>query len=380
MKDYLKEYHVVIRTVGPVFIGSGREIGKKEYIFLDKGKVGITDMQLLYQQMVKKHKQNEFEDYILSDDRLGLTDWLKKNKLFDKDVYNIVNYQLDSGDALVERIRGIQVLECIKDGYGKPYVPGTTLKGMFRNIFLSNDILENPDKYKKYKSEIENEVLSADSNRKVNRKSFLKKQIENIEAAAFRTLGRGEPRDEKSAINDIMQGFIVSDSEPLSVDDLVLCQSVMLHKDGRETKLPILRECIKPDTDICFTITVDESVCKIDRDMIINAIKAVTGNYFRIFQKSFPSAPKLASNNIVIGGGGGYASKTVIYSLFPDKKGVDIVANIFDKTGVPRIHKHYKDNSLGVSPHTLKGTYYQKKLHQMGLCKLVKLSMIKSID
>ena len=29
MNQYLKCYQVVMRTVGPVFIGSGREIGKK---------------------------------------------------------------------------------------------------------------------------------------------------------------------------------------------------------------------------------------------------------------------------------------------------------------------------------------------------------------
>ncbi len=377
MKQYLKKYQVVIRTAGPVFIGSGREIGKKEYIFLEKGKVGIADMQLLYQQMKKRHKENELEEYLLSNDRMNLTDWLKRQNALDQNIRKTVKYELDCGDALLEKGKGIQVLECVKDAYGKPYIPGSSLKGMFRTILLCEDIIVNPSKYVEYGKELEKLSLQNNQDRRINRTSFLKKEINDIEAVAYRTLGRGEPKDAKSAVNDIMQGFIVSDSEPLSADDLVLCQSVMLHtNEKKETRLPILRECIKPDTEIRFTVTVDTSVCQLDSKAIIDAVKTMIENYYKSFQNSFSGIPKLTTNSMFLGGGSGFVSKTIIYSMFPKEKGVAVTANIFDKTGVPKIHKHYKDISLEVSPHTLKCTYYQKKLHQMGLCKLVKFSAV----
>lgn len=46
MNQYLKSYRVNMRTVGPVFIGSGREIGKKEYLFLSRRQAGIPDIHL----------------------------------------------------------------------------------------------------------------------------------------------------------------------------------------------------------------------------------------------------------------------------------------------------------------------------------------------
>lgn len=57
MNQYLKCYQVVMRTVGPVFIGSGREIGKKEYLVLNRKQAGIPDIQLLYAELKKKRKR-----------------------------------------------------------------------------------------------------------------------------------------------------------------------------------------------------------------------------------------------------------------------------------------------------------------------------------
>lgn len=33
MKDYLKTYQMVLKTVSPVHIGTGKTLSKKEYIF-----------------------------------------------------------------------------------------------------------------------------------------------------------------------------------------------------------------------------------------------------------------------------------------------------------------------------------------------------------
>ena len=57
MSQYLKSYQVELRTVGPVFIGSGKEISKKEYIFLENKRIGILDIERLYFYLVKKRKE-----------------------------------------------------------------------------------------------------------------------------------------------------------------------------------------------------------------------------------------------------------------------------------------------------------------------------------
>ena len=66
MGQYQKSYQVTMHTVGPVFVGSGKEIIKKEYIFMNGRKaVGIPDIQCLYMALMKSKKATAFEEYLL---------------------------------------------------------------------------------------------------------------------------------------------------------------------------------------------------------------------------------------------------------------------------------------------------------------------------
>ena len=63
-------------------------------------------------------------------------------------------------------------------------------------------------------------------------------------------------------------------------------------------------------------------------------------------------------------------SKTVVYPMFGEREGIEITKDIFDRTGVPQDHKHYKDTRMRVSPHILKCTRYQGKEYMMGQCEI----------
>ena len=71
MDNYLKSYDMVIHTKGPVFVGSGKDLNKKEYILLrNKKKVLIPDLGLMYSELQKMGLGKPFEQYIMS--RIGL--------------------------------------------------------------------------------------------------------------------------------------------------------------------------------------------------------------------------------------------------------------------------------------------------------------------
>ncbi len=367
MSQYLKSYQVELRTVGPVFIGSGKEISKKEYIFLENKRIGILDIERLYFYLVKKRKEKEFEKYLLYDVRNDLTDWIKKQGIKRTEIKPFIKYMLDCGDSVVEQKSKLQVMECIKDAYGNPYVPGSSLKGMFRTVLLSADIIKNSQKYQREKSELREDVeISA------SRTSYLKQDIEAVEGKAFRTLNREETRP-RDAVNDILQGVIFSDSNPLDVKQLALCQRIELHTDGTEKRLPLLRECIKPDMKICFTITIDRSMCKLTAKQLMQAVKLFGENYYQNFACAFRNADMLRDNEVLLGGGCGFVSKTIIYPMFGKKEGIRVTKNIFDKTKVPREHKHNKDEIYGASPHIMKCTCYQGRTMPMGICRIKRI-------
>ena len=168
-----------------------------------------------------------------------------------------------------------------------------------------------------------------------------------------------------------MSGIIISDSKPLSNEDMILCQKWEYHIDGSSKTLNLLRECVKPGTVIKTSMKVDESINQITSEKNYGSSKKKFLSIFTIvyFQSKYPIADQMFDETVFLGGGSGFVSKTVIYSLLGEREGVQAVQDIFDKTYVPKEHKHYKDCRLGVSPHVLKCTKYCGKTYMMGQCK-----------
>lgn len=371
MNPYLKSYQVVMHTVGPVFIGSGGEIGKKEYLFLNKRKAAVLDIPQLYIELRKRRKADAFEEYLLRGKDISLTNWLEKQRVDIDGLDKMIKYKLDCGDAILDKgANKLQILECIKDAYGLPYIPGSSLKGMLRTVLIGADIMKNPEKYQRQKNN-----MRKNADIRGSRKNYLKGDMEDIEGTALRILNRPKTKP-GDAVNDILQGLVISDSEPLSEDNLVLCQKIDRHTDGRERPLPILRECIKPDTEIRFTITVDTNVCGLSKEMLMSAVKLFITGYYRNFTAAFRDMDIPKTNYVYCGGGCGFVSKTILYPMYGKEEGINMAQCVFHNTGVPGNHKHYKDREYGASPHTIKCTRYKGKLMQMGLCKIKKIEEI----
>lgn len=361
MERKLKTYQLHLTVKGPVFIGDGNEIQKKEYVFLNKNTIGVVDGAKIYALAKKMHLQREFEKFMIEDTREDLKHWCLRNHVSVIDLKSCMKYVENVGDRSEEKGK-LQIMTCITDPYGNPYVPGSSIKGMLRTILLSRDIIRNKEKY-------ESDIRQMRKDLEIQRPSrrILSSNITKIEKKAFCT--SRYVNDEEAEI-DVMSGIIISDSEPLSRDDVILCQKWEQHTDGTYKTLNLLRECLKPETVIKCTLTIDETLCNIKIEDILEAIQLFYDRYYEVFQKKFPRTDRGKTNTVFLGGGSGFVSKTTIYSLFSPKEGVEIVKNIFDKTGVPKIHQHYKDTRMGVSPHILKCTRYQGKEYMMGQCEL----------
>jgi len=78
VNSYLKNYTIELATLAPVFIGSGEQLGKKEYIY-DKyeKKVWIFDRKTLYKHILEENLSDAYESYILGKNG-DLYVWMKK--------------------------------------------------------------------------------------------------------------------------------------------------------------------------------------------------------------------------------------------------------------------------------------------------------------
>lgn len=366
MNNYIKMYDAELIVKGPVFIGSGNVYSKKEYIFDKfKEKVMIPDIQKMYHGLSKMNYGPMFEKYMLDNDNRNLGNWLYNNNIKYSIYKEWIKYELSCGDYIADKSKPLQISEFIKDPYGMVYVPGSSIKGMLRTILLSYSITNDSQKYRSDKFDIENEIKR---NGYKNKKCYLKNECSAVETKAFNTLNRPGTNN-RDMVNDYMSGLIISDSEPISIDKLVLCQKIEQRVNGKCRNCNVLRESIKPGTKIKFKITVDTQECKLSKEYIELAIKAFSEYNYKYFISKFENTIRTKSNNVWLGGGSGFVSKTVLYQLFGDKA-VELIPRIYSDIGVPNEHKHRQDVDLGVSPHILKVTRYNNDLYQFGLCEM----------
>lgn len=363
MKDFLEQYKARLTVRGPVFVGSGREFSKKEYIFLPGRRVGILDIHRVYRLMEKKGRIRPFEEFMMG----GYSDlgrWLEREGLREEVAKTCLAYSLDSGDTALAKGQRTQIMACMKDPLGNPYVPGSTLKGMFRSILATDKLLGNATLRREMGKEVEQELPSARG-----RKQCLSRAASALEGKIYRTLERKGTRS-SDAVNDTLSGLVVSDSEPIDRSRLVLAQKVERRTDGTEKTLNLLREALCPGTEIRFTITVDHSLCPVTKDTLLKAIEGFDDAYSDNFLKAYRGMDRLRPPQVYVGGGTGFLSKTLVYPLMGREAGIHTTVKIFEKTGVPFQHKHKNDKALGVSPHILKCTRYQGNTLQMGLCDI----------
>lgn len=386
----MKTYEIILHTLSPVYIGSGTEMKKKEYIFSrEDKKVYIPNWRIMYEELRKKGLEEGFIKFFLTNqdgkrhkDRESLYTWLIKNGISENEYKEWTLYEMDCGDFLEEKGEiGIQTF--LKDAYGMPYVPGSSIKGMLRTILLIYEMHERPNQALKSRSNrsvkaaIEKVNLETqDKNSIADAKKILKDVASDVETEYFHTLRRKRDRleDKADPINDCMAGIIVSDSQPLRREDMVLCPKIDVRTDQTVNEIDILRECLKPETDIRFQIGFMEEISPYDIEDVREAIKFFNNYYYEAYLKYF-AEDRPAEHTVWLGGGTGFLTKTITHLILDEKDRVKNTAGIFQVVlpeSIYEEHLHNDDISLGISPHMLKCTRYEGKRYQMGQCEFKK--------
>lgn len=140
MQQFLKHYRVKIRVLSPIHIGSGEKIKKKEYIYMPwNHRVIIPNVEKMYEDVCARGWEKEFTSFLM-DSRNGempLSTWLAQKKLREADYEAWKLYEMDAGEAFVDCTSPPKEIDAfVKDAYGLPYVPGSSVKGMFRTALL----------------------------------------------------------------------------------------------------------------------------------------------------------------------------------------------------------------------------------------------------
>lgn len=287
MKNDYRTFKLSLLTLAPIHIGNGEKYTSREFIYENK-KFYFPDMGKFYNHMVEKRLAEKFEAFLIQtrpnarNNRLIF--FLNDNRIAERSFggYSIseTGLELDRNPNSAGAIN--EVNKFIRDAFGNPYIPGSSLKGAIRTILMNTTPKWNNENAVKFKKE----------NKKL--------------------IPWGPKKGEK--YDDLFNAIRVSDSKPFDNKSLILVQKWDYSaKTNKAKPLPLYRESISPLTKIEFeiTTTTDEAGRLIEE--LGKRAQAFYKDYKAFFLSEFPD-DKIQANlqyPIYLGAGSGAWTKTL---------------------------------------------------------------------
>jgi len=293
MKTEYRTFQFSLLSMAPIHIGSGDKYTSREFIY-ENGYFYFPDMGKFYNRMVEKGYDQKFERFLqerkprASNNRL--ISFLLDNRISDRDFggYRIKETGLETEENDNDFKLGAinEVVKFMRDPFGTPYIPGSSLKGAIRTILMNT----NPDWNNK-------KVVDTRGKRPKENKNMI-------------SWGAKKGKE----FNDLFNAIRVSDSKPFSNESLILVQKWDCSAKLLKVKpLPLYREAIAPLTKVEFTITTTTAEAATLIEKLEDKALEFYKGYKNFFLKDFPE-DKIQDNidyPIYLGAGSGAWTKTI---------------------------------------------------------------------
>lgn len=287
MKTEYRTFQFTLLAMAPIHIGNGEKYTSREFIY-ENGYFYFPDMGKFYNRMVEKGYDHKFERFLQETKPNArnnrLISFLEDNRISDRNFggYRIIETKLETNNNYLRGGALNQVSKFIRDPFGNPYIPGSSLKGAIRTILMNT----NPD---------------------WNNKNVLQCKKENKSLIPW---GAKKGQD----YDDLFNAIRVSDSKPFNNEQIILVQKWDYSAKSLTAKpLPLYREAIVPLTRISFTITTTTKEAGILIEELGQRAQAFYKEYKEFFLSDFPEN-KIQPNlqyPIYLGAGSGAWTKTL---------------------------------------------------------------------
>ena len=402
MSNIIK-YKMNLEVLTPLHIGGAEyksNITKKEYLF-EEGNEGkkilrIVDAQKFIDYLVKnnlfdkyislinknvnesvdEHKRNLSLEKILKELRISIDD-LKNN--FQK------KFQIKNDIKLM-----------IRDILGKPYIPGSSIKGALVNFLLVDYIIKHRNEFEKEKKLILDQAKKVSNKNQAN--SFRNNIMENIVNIIedYILYSKNKEYSVKKRMNYKINkeeeyifykgnsgkklGISISDSYSYTDTKTNFYQDYdeKIRKKLQSDAMPLNREYIMENSKFNFDIILDIELLKKSKLEIKNIndlIEVLENATTYLINNVLEDKNSLQTENLILGANTGFHQKTIIFALFEDKKDLtEVVKKILHKNDGTnkgqKINNHLKDR---ISPRVLNRIDIEGKSKLAGLVRIKKV-------
>ena len=402
-----------LKVVTPINTADGIVLGAKDYLYdSSRQKVYFLNLHQWHMFIYKHMLLEKYESYLANfRDKQSLLEWLRMQGYDIDDVRTVITSEAQATVNLMDNEKKKTLNDInrhIQQPDGSLYVPGSSIKGVFRTAILYKLLQKRQDIKSKYWCYIKQQVDIIEKLMKEERKprelqimpySVIKKKkdqatkeidklIASLESELLHTLRLKDDKERnisnKNAVCSAMRGLQVSDTYASRNMQTAILQKVDggFDKFGKASpkKLPIFRECMLPKAELFFDVKIEKAVMSTIGINTVDDLLKATHSFFaavtdllqQAFEKEYQEAFQgVAAGNMFLGGNTGFLSKTLLAMLAPDKDTAkNTIKVLLDKSF--KNHKHLLRDKV-IAPRTLKCTNYNGKLMLMGVAEVRKV-------
>lgn len=375
-----------LKVVTPVNISDGIVLGAKDYLYDSRRqKVFFLNLHQWHMFIYKHMLLEKYESHLANfRDKQSLLEWLQMQGYDIDDVRTVITSEAQATVNLMDNEKKKTLNDInrhIQQPDGSLYVPGSSIKGVFRTAILYSLLQKRQDVKVKYWRQIQEKISS---NYFKPYRDF-NKLISDLENELLHTLRLVDGDiHSNNAVYSAMRGLQVSDTYASRNMQTAILQKVDggFDKFGKAfpKKLPIFRECMLPKAELFFDVKIEKAVMSTIGINTVDDLLKATHSFFaavidllqQAFEKEYPEAFQgVAAGNMFLGGNTGFLSKTLLAMLAPDKDTAkNTIKVLLDKSF--KNHKHLLRDKI-IAPRTLKCTNYNGKLMLMGVAEVRKV-------
>lgn len=375
-----------LKVVTPINISDGIVLGAKDYLYDSRRqKVYFLNLHQWHMFIYKHVLLKKYESYLANfRDKQSLLEWLRMQGYDIDDVRTVITSEAQATVNLMDNEKKKTLNDInrhIQQPDGSLYVPGSSIKGVFRTAILYSLLQKRQDIKVKYWRQIQEKISS---NYFKPYRDF-NKLISDLENELLHTLRLVDGDiHSNNAVYSAMRGLQVSDTYASRNMQTAILQKVDggFDKFGKASpkNLPIFRECMLPKAELFFDVKIEKAVMSTIGINTVDDLLKVTHSFFaavtdllqQAFEKEYQEAFQgVAAGNMFLGGNTGFLSKTLLAMLAPDKDTAkNTIKVLLDKSF--KNHKHLLRDKI-IAPRTLKCTNYNGKLMLMGVAEVRKV-------
>lgn len=387
-----QEYELT--CIAPVHVGSGQKLKSFEYLYdRRKDEVAFLNESKWIALLAQHDLMDTFADAVMSGAflRQSIREWLLDHQIKEGELRSIILRRAASAPLITKergrtKLNDIVAQTTLADG--RPYIPGSTIKGALRTGILYHAIRRDPARFRSTWQEI----LRSLREPLRDQKKTSDRMMSRVEQALLHTLCLSDDVKTGDAVSSAMRGLRVSDAVGTVRDTVVLQKVDATTKKKRQgenvSELPLFRECIPAGAKLRFAVTADLSMLETagihSLDEALAGVRDYTADGLRlqekVFGKKYPALFAVAKNaDALLGGGTGFLSKTLVYALAgSDEEAHTFIASYLDAAFQTRnrqtrrrepAHRH-KELDEKISPRTLKRAVMGQDDWIMGLCSI----------